>query len=359
VPEAYLKLATSYYNLNNNAEAIKNCKTVVDNYPNSPEAEDALDLVKTIYIEDGKAEDYADFMRTAGRPLSISTEDSITYNAAEKKYDDQDVNGALAAFNTYLQRFPDGAFALDAQFNRAEIYNTKKDFINALTGYAAVVDNAPNKYAERAALTAARISFFEQKNYPQAEKYFAQLKQAATLQENKLEAMRGLLRSQYQQKKWPEAVENAKELTAAKGSSADDKALANMAIGKSYAVGGQYDLAMQNFKTVVQNNKAALAAEARYEIANCWLLLNKLPDAEKAAFETINKSGSYDYWVTKAYILLGDIYFRQKDYFNAKATFQSIVDNTLDAELKTEAQTKLNQVVEDESKSSKVNTQNP
>jgi hypothetical protein len=35
------------------------------------------------------------------------------------------------------------------------------------------------------------------------------------------------------------------------------------------------------------------------------------------------------------------------------------VDNTLDAELKTEAQTKLNLVVEDESKSSKVNTQNP
>jgi TolA-binding protein len=354
VPEAYLKLATSYYNLNNNAEALKNCKTIVDSYPNSPEAEDALDLVKTIYVEDGKPDEYADFMRGAGRPLSISTEDSLTYNAAEKKYDDQDMNGALNGFNNYLQRFPNGAFALDAQFNRAEIYNSKKDFANALPAYGAVADNAPNKYAERALVAAARISFFEQKNYALAEKYFAQLKQIATLQENKLEAMRGLLRSQYQQKKWPEAVENAKELTAAKGSSADDKALANMAIGKSYEVAGQYDQAMVNFKTVVQNNKAALAAEARYEIAYCWYQLNKLPDAEKAAFETINKSGSYDYWVTKAYILLGDVYFKQKDYFNAKATFQSIVDNTLDAELKAEAQAKLNQVNDEESKSSKV-----
>jgi tetratricopeptide (TPR) repeat protein len=79
---------------------------------------------------------------------------------------------------------------------------------------------------------------------------------------------------------------------------------------------------------VVQLNKAAMAAEARYEIANCWFQLNKLSEAEKAAFETINKSGSYDYWITKGYILLGDIYFRQKDYFNAKATFQSVVDNT-------------------------------
>jgi TolA-binding protein len=82
-----------------------------------------------------------------------------------------------------------------------------------------------------------------------------------------------------------------------------------------------------------------------------------MSDAEKAAFEVINKSGSYDWWVTKAYILLGDIYYKQKDYFNAKATFQSVVENSLNAQLKTEAQTKLNQVIEEESKSSKVNSQ--
>ena len=36
--------------------------------------------------------------------------------------------------------------------------------------------------------------------------------------------------------------------------------------------------------------------------------MNKLSDAEKAAFETINKSGSYDYWVTKAYIFWGYLF---------------------------------------------------
>ena len=116
-------------------------------------------------------------------------------------------------------------------------------------------------------------------------------------------------------------------------------------------------MAITNFKSVIAVNKAALAAEARYEIANTWFITNRMSDAEKAAFEVINKSGSYDWWVTKAYILLGDIYFKQKDYFNAKATFQSVVENSLNAQLKTEAQTKLNQVIEEESKSSKVNTQ--
>ena len=354
-PQAYLKLGTSYYNLDNNAEALKQFKILVDEYPNSPEAEDALDNVKIIYIEEGKPDEYAAFMRQSGRPLSMNTEDSLTYAAAEKQYDDQNFNAALTSFNNYLQRFPGGVYALDANFNKAEIYNTKKDWNNALSGYDVVAANAPNKYAERAVLTAARINFFELKNYLKAETYYAQLKQITASQENKLEAMRGLLRCQYQLQKWKEAVENAKELTAAKGSSTDDKSLANMAIAKSYQVDGQCDLAIDNFKSVIQLNKAALAAEARYEIASCLFQVNKSGDAEKAAFETINKSGSYDYWVTKSYILLGDIYFKQKDYFNAKATFQSIVDNTLNAELKGEAQAKLNRVTEEEGKSSKVN----
>ena len=354
VPQAYLKLGTAYYNIDNNTEALKQFKFLVDNYPNAPEAEDALDNIKVIYLEDGKPDEYADFMRQAGRPLSVDTEDSLTYYAAEKKYDDQKINDALTAFNSYLQRFPNGAYTLDAQFNRAEIYQSKKDWPNALEGFEAVAAQAPNKYAERAVLFAARINFFELKNYTKAETYFGQLKQITSSQETKLEAMRGLLRSQYQLQKWNDAVENAKELTAAKGSSADDKTLANMAIGKSQQASRQFDQAIASFKSVVQLNKAALAAEARYEIAACWLQLNKLSDAEKAAFETINKSGSYDYWITKAYILLGDVYFRQKDFFNAKATFQSVVDNTTDTELKSEAQAKLDLATEEEGKGSKV-----
>ncbi|MFI5187847.1 MAG: tetratricopeptide repeat protein [Chitinophagales bacterium] len=353
-PHAYLQLGICYYNLNNTGEALNQYKTLIDQYPNSDEADAALDDVKTIYIETGKPNEYADFMKKAGKPLSVDAEDSLTFSAAEIQYGNGNITAALGSFNNYLQKFPDGAHTVDANFYRGEIYNSKSDWNNALNGYEAVVAEAPNKYAEKSALTAARIYFFELKNYAKAETCYSQLKQITSTQENKLEAMRGLLRSQYEQQKWPDAVNNAKDLLNQKGSSTDDKALANMAIAKSYQVGGQYDLAIANYKTVVAINKSALAAEARYEIANSWFSVDHLPEAEKAAFEVINKSGSYDYWVTKAYILLGDIYFKEKDYFNAKATFQSIVDHSINMELKTEAQAKLSKVIDEESKSSKV-----
>ena len=353
-PSAYSRLALAYYNLNNATDALKFYAILISQYPNSQEAEAALDNIKTIYLDQGKPGDYADFMRKAGRPLSMDAEDSITYAAAQSQFDNGNIAAALSGFNNYVQRFSNGVYALNANFYSAEISNSKKDWNNALKGYELVASKAPNKFAEKSVLEAARIYFFEMKNFSKAEGYYAQLKDISNSQENKLEAMRGLLRSQYQLQRWTEAEHNAKELVNAKGSSTDDKTLANMAIAKSYEVNNQYDLAITNFKSVILLNKAALAAEARYEIAYCWFQLNKLSEAEKAAFETINKSGSYDFWVTRSYILLGDIFYKQKDYFNAKATYQSVIDNSINTELKNEAQAKLKKVTDDESKSSKV-----
>ena len=70
--------------------------------------------------------------------------------------------------------------------------------------------------------------------------------------------------------------------------------------------------------------------------------------------DVIKVTGSYDYWVAKAYILLGDIYLEQKDYFNAKATYKSVADNATIPELKKEAQTKLDAATAEEQQNSKV-----
>ena len=82
--------------------------------------------------------------------------------------------------------------------------------------------------------------------------------------------------------------------------------------------------------------------------------LNQLPAAEKAGLEVIKVTGSYDYWVAKAYILLGDVYLQEKDYFNAKATYQSVANNATIPELKKEAQDKLSIAISQEQQNSKV-----
>ena len=128
-------------------------------------------------------------------------------------------------------------------------------------------------------------------------------------QDTKLESMRGLLRCQYKLQQFADAVPNAQDLLTQKGLATDDKMMANLVIAKNYQANNQLSEAVAAYNSVVALGKSEYGAEARYRIAEIALAQGDLKQAEKAGFDVINKAGSYDYWITKAYILLGDVYY--------------------------------------------------
>jgi TolA-binding protein len=353
-PKALLRLGIAYYNLDNNKDALTTYSDLLSNYPNAQEAEDALENAKTIFVEEGRSAEYISFARNMGKEVSPSQEEQLAYGEAEVQFNNGNFPVAALKYENYLQKFPEGKHVLEALYYKSEIYFNQKDWSKAVAGYEQLADKAPHKFGEKSILTSARLNFFEIKDYSKAEKYFSRLKEFSSNQENRLEAMRGLLRSQFQLQEWSAAKINASELLVEKSIGTDDKVLANLVIAKSELLAGNYGEAISSFKNVASMSKAAFGAEARYEIAHCLFLQGKLSDAEKAAFETTNKSGSYEEWVLKSYLLLGDIYYRQKDYFNAKATFQSIIENASIEALRKEAEVKLEEVKEAEKKTQKI-----
>jgi tetratricopeptide (TPR) repeat protein len=162
------------------------------------------------------------------------------------------------------------------------------------------------------------------------------------------------VRCYYQLKDYTQANDAAKNLLTRKGISTDDKSIALLVLGKSQQVKNDCAAAIASFKSCAAINKAAWGAEARYEIAVCQFAMNNLTASEKSALAVIKETGSYDNWVTKSYILLGDIFMQQKDYFNAKATYESVAKNAAIPELKAEAQQKLDRAIEEEKAVSKV-----
>lgn len=353
-PRAHLRLGIAYYNLRNNTEALKQYSTLLDKFPNSPEAESALDNAKSIYVEEGRTSEYVDFAKKLGKDISSSQEDELAYQEAEVQFNNGSFPAAAEKFESYLSKYPNGKYSLEALYYKSEIYLNQKNPAKAVEGYEALADRVPHKFGEKSLLQAARINFFDLKKYENAEKYFLKLKDFASNQESRMEAMRGLLRSQFQLQRWTDAVANAKDLLGEKAAGTDDKILANITIAKAAQQNNDCETAITNYRTVASLSKAAYGAEARYEIANCFFTQNRYADAEKAAFEVIKKSGSYEEWVTRAYILLGDIYYKQKDYFNAKATYKSVVDNAKIESLRQEAEAKLKQVSGEEATDSKV-----
>jgi len=353
-PRAYLKLGLAQYNANRNAEALKAYQALIQKYPQSQEADEAMAIIKDIYVEEGKPNDYVELMRKNGKVVSVTEADSLTYTAAFLRYSANDCAGAITGFNNYLTTYPEGAFSIDANYLRAECYHKNKNWQEAVAGYAIVNSRGISKYFEKATLEAARINYFELKNYAEARKYFESLRENGASQDNLLEALRGLVRSYYQLKDYTEANVAAKELLTRKGLSTDDRAIAFLVLGKSQQAAGDCNAAITSYRSAAAINKASWGAEARYEIANCQVSLNNLSAAEKSAMAVIKETGSYDEWVTKSYILLGDIFMLQKDYFNAKATYESVARNAAIAALKAEAQGKLNKAIEEEKQNSKI-----
>lgn len=352
-PKVLLKRALSNYNLLKNAEALADYQKLISQYPQSIEADEALDNMKNIYIEMGKPNEYVEFVNKTGKNISTTEADSLTFASAELKYANNQCDEAIRAFNHYLAQYPNGSHMLEARFYRADCYSKNQKWQVAAQQFDSIVALGSSRFAERAALNSARIYYFDLKDYENAKKAFIKLHDLATTPENQLEALRGLTRAYYQTKDFSKANLTAQELLTKKGISTDDKAIANLVLGKSLQTNGQCEEALKAFKEVAAINKSNWGAEARYEIANCYFILNDLSRSEKAAMEVI-KSAGVDYWVAKAYILLGDIYFKQKDYFNAKATFKSVADNAAISELKDEAATKLEKVIAAEKSESKV-----
>ena len=192
------------------------------------------------------------------------------------------------------------------------------------------------------------------KMYDSAQFYFQTLYEQASDNENRLEGLRGLVRSYYQQGSYEHAKEKADELLKSKGVSADDKIISWMVLAKSQQSEGHFDSAVLTYKNIILVSKSFWGGEARYESASCYFQQKKFKLSEKLAMSVINETGSYDVWVTKAYLLLGDIFMEQRDYFNAKATYESISKNATDPVIKEEAQRKYNDAVLMESRNGKL-----
>ncbi|MDE1192768.1 MAG: tetratricopeptide repeat protein [Arachidicoccus sp.] len=353
-PAAYLNLGVSYFNMNNNDASLNNFQKLISAYPNSPQSNEALDYVKNIFVNENQPDKYVAFMQQNGKNVSYSEQDSLTYYAAFRMYGNSDVNGAQQGFQNYISKFPQGENIINANYYLAEIYNNQKDYTNAVKYYEAVAQKAPNENAENATLQAARINYFQLNNYDTAAIYYQQLKAIASSSDNRLESMRGLLRCQYKLQQWSAAVPNAQELLQQKGAADDDRQIANLIIAKDQQLKGNNDDATIAYKKVYAIGNSEYAAEARYRVAEILYNEGEFKQAEKASFEAINKAGSYDYWITSSYILLGDIYFKENDLFNAEATLKSVVENTSDAVLKQQAQQKLEAVEAAKSKNGKI-----
>ncbi|MFN5421703.1 MAG: tetratricopeptide repeat protein [bacterium] len=353
IPESYLKLGIAYYNLDQSSESITQYEKLVTQFPASTQAAEALENAKAIYVDKGQIDAYQAFLESGGRSIDKLQKDSLLFQYVQTTYADGKDLPLQNALDEYLKKFPDGLFIADVLNYKAEIMAKQKKWTEAANFYTLLASKGTTKYQEKALRQSARIYFFELSDYKMALESFSQLVTLTTKSDVLLEAIRGQVRSFYFLKSWNDGAASAKALLANPAANNDDKSYADIVLGYDDQTQKKFLSSVEYFNKVAKNNRSSLGAEARYQLAYNHFQTGNLTASESACIETIEQSGSYEQWITRAYILLGDIFFKQKDYFNARATLKSVIENCSIAELRSEAEQKLMNVEQEEKSSLK------
>lgn len=356
LPKAYLKIGVIDNNTGKKEQAIDDYKLVVKKFADLREAREALEALKDIYVELGRAEEFFAFAKAnSNMAITSSEEDSLTYQAADHAYNSNQFDRAATLFAAYTQKFPTGIFVNDACWKQADCNIKAKDFVAAQSAYEKIIQNSFSVYFEKALLKASGIAFYETKDFAKANVLYKQLLAASTSAQNTYTAMLGLLRTSVILQNNDAVIEYADQFINSKQAKEADLQEAYFEKAKAYYSKGNLDLSLNAFNRVTEMPVSEKAVEAKYMVAKILFQLQDYKNSLDTCFKLKNKYSSYEYWVVKTFILMADNYQAQANLFQAKATLESIVNNYEgDSTLLAEAKTKLSDIRNQELNKSKM-----
>lgn len=349
---AQLNTGLIHYNRKQDDQALAAFKDVINKYPGTPEATEALTSVKNIYVADGRPDEYFEYVKTVSNTtVSTGAQDSITYEAAEKRYLDSRFAEAAQDFEKYLTQFPNGAYRLNATFYKAECDFRTGDFEKALKGYSIITAEQKNIFTEKSLLKSGDLNF-RANNYEQAIADYSRLEQNADLRDNIINSQTGLMRSYYRTSKFDQAITYAQKLLAAEKVSNEIIAESHLTYGRCAMQLNDMTAAKREFGALSKQGGDA-SAEAKYNLALIEYKLGNFKQSQNKCFEVINQKPSYHFWIAKSFLLLADNYIAVKDTFQAKHTLLSILDNfekdpSDPEDIRAQAQQKYDELVKNE-----------
>jgi TolA-binding protein len=327
VPKALLHLGLVYYNQDKNQDAIGYYKQVIEKYPGTDDSRNAIQGLKTVYIEMNDVDTYFAYMQKTGTNVDVrfTEQDSLTYNAAENIYMTGDCKKAAQQFQKYIERFPSGSFLINANFYIADCNFQDKNYEAAITGFEYVVSAPKSMFTEQALSTLSQL-YYNKNEYAKALQIYKRLEVEAEIKTNINDAKTGQMRCYFRTADYNNALLAAKAVLAIENLPDETKREARLISGKSLLENQNQTEAIKEFSIVAKDLKSVEGAESKYLLAKVYYDTGKKELAEKELFDFIKKNSPHAYWLGKSFLLLSDIYVDRKDDFQATHTLQSLID---------------------------------
>src|SRR5690606_363418 len=114
--------AQNYIDLNDDAKALSEFKSLVNQYKNTAYASKIVQAARPIFIKNNDVSGYQSFAQSLGVRIDASEIDEINLNRAKTFYTNKDYKSAIPLFEKYLTQNPTGEGLYQAQYQLGESY---------------------------------------------------------------------------------------------------------------------------------------------------------------------------------------------------------------------------------------------
>ncbi|QDO92541.1 tetratricopeptide repeat protein [Formosa sediminum] len=326
-PKAMLREGLIFYNSNKNEGALAVFKTVAANYPGTPEAIQAVSTARLIYIDMGAVDTYASWVETLDYVKVTDADlDNSTYEAAEKKYLENNTDEAIKQFNGYLNQFKNGLHSTQAHFYLAQLYYQKGLKVNAAPHYKYVVDASRSEFTEEALMRLSQ-SYLEGKNWIDAIPVLQRLETEATFPQNVIFAQSNLMKANYQLNKYKSAVSYANKVLANASIDNKIKSDAHIIIARSAFSTNDLVIAKEAYEEVSKVATGETAAEALFYNAYFKHQEGDYEGSNAAVQRLAKDYSSYKYFSAKGLVVMARNYKELGDAFQATYILESVIEN--------------------------------
>ncbi|WKK66159.1 tetratricopeptide repeat protein [Lutimonas zeaxanthinifaciens] len=326
VPKSLLKQGLVYFNNDQNDPALAKYKLVVNNYPGTEEAKEAVANAKQIYVQQGRVDEYEQFIRNVDF-VNVSDEEieNTMFASAEQFYLSNNLEKSVESFQKYLDRFPAGSNALTAHFYQADALSRLNQDEKAIPHYQFILEKEKTPYTEKSLVKVVEF-YLQKENWEEALKWLNRLEKEAENEPNIIFAQSNLMKGNYALKNFELAVEYAEKISARPKTDSKIISDAQVIIARSAFETGNLEKARDAFKQVEENATGELKAEAIYYDA----FFKHEEGNYKLSNVSVQKLASdyspYRYWGGKGLVIMAKNFYALEDAYQATYILESVIE---------------------------------
>ncbi len=351
VPKALLKQGLIYYNTERDNQALDKYRRVVDEFPNTDEAKQAVSNARQVYVDLGRVDEYADWVKDIDFVnITDADLDNDMYESAEKQYLLNNRKKAIPAFKKYIERFPNGVHALQANFYLAESLFAEKQHSQTEKYYSYVIEQERNEFTEQALSRLAQV-YLEEDNWAKAMPILERLEEQADFPQNITFAQSNLMKAHYELEHYKDAVIYAEKVLQRPKLENRVKSDAKVIIARSaFKTGDEYK-AQEAYEEVKKIAKGELKAEALYYDAYFKHKDGNYKVSNSVVQKLVADYSAYKYFGAKGMIVMAKNFYELEDAFQATYILESVIKNFVDyKDVVDEAKAELQRIKKEEAK---------